>query len=259
MWDKENSYLNQSINPLSILPDGISVEDIEKILRQVVLVLEGAFAQFGIRFIDIKIEFGITSKGELVVADVIDNDSWRAKDSDWNELSKQLFRDNADMKLISDKYSLMARLVQNFRIPRQAFVLWRGSSSDDFPEVPDVAGVEKVEITLSGHKSPRKCMNELERILAEYPEGGVILAVVGMSNGLGPTIAARTSWPVITIPATVKTKPHDVWSSLEAPSNVPLLTVLNPKNAVLSALNILAQKNPAAYMIRQLEIEKLDY
>jgi phosphoribosylaminoimidazole carboxylase/phosphoribosylaminoimidazole-succinocarboxamide synthase len=257
LWDEESS-LGKKIKASSILPKGVRVEEIEKILKQVALVLEGAFSQIGIRFIDFKIEFGITTKGELVVADVIDNDSWRARDSNWDELSKQLFRDNAAKKLIKDKYSLVAKLVQSFKIPNQALVLWRGSPSDDFPEVPAIAGVKVVKITLSGHKSPQKCLVRLEQTLAEYPEGGVVIPIVGMSNGLGPTIAARTSWPVIAIPATAKSRPHDVWSSLESPSDVPLMTVLSPKNAILSALNILSQKNPAAYMTRQLVIEELD-
>ena len=42
------------------------------------------------------------------------------------------------------------------------------------------------------------------------------------------------------------------------PGNVPLCTVLSHKNAVLAALNILAQKNPVAYMKRQATIESLD-
>jgi len=85
-----------------------------------------------------------------------------------------------------------------------------------------------------------------------------IVPMVGMSNGLGPTLAARTSWPVIALPATAKVRPHDVWSSLECPSKVPLATVLSPKNAVLMALNVLAQKNPAVYMERQYALEGLD-
>ena len=256
----EKSKLNCPVFRGNILPvpEGVTVERIEEIARRVFLVLEGAWAQIGFRLVDFKIEFGIDKDGNLVVSDVIDNDSWRLRTSDWQELSKQLFRDNFDMSEIADKYALVAGLTRRFTIPRQAIVLWRGSPNDTPPDIPAVAGVGEVDIVGSGHKSPNACLVSLEEILADYPEGGVILAMVGMSNGLGPMLAARTSWPVIGVAITAETHPEDVWSSLRLPSQVPMLTVLSPKNAVLAALNILAQKNPVAYMHRQYAIEELD-
>ena len=69
-----------------------------------------------------------------------------------------------------------------------------------------------------------------------------------------------TSLPKYSLPITHKEEEHpeDVWSSLRMPSQVPMLTVLSPKNAVLAGLNILAQTNPIAYMYRQHAIEELD-
>lgn len=256
-WEPK-SELPVNIDPRLILPEGVTVEMLEERARKTFLVLEGAWARLDCRLIDFKIEFGIGSNGELLVADVIDNDSWRLRTSDWKELSKQLFRDNAEMGDIANKYALVASLVNRFTVSKQAIVLWRGSESDKFPEVPILVGVEKIEITISGHKSPANALCMLEEIQADFPEKGVIIAFVGMSNGLGPILAARTSWPVIVVPATAKERPHDVWSSLEVPSNVPLTTILSPKNAVLASLNILAQVNPVAYMHRQYAIEELD-
>jgi phosphoribosylaminoimidazole carboxylase / phosphoribosylaminoimidazole-succinocarboxamide synthase len=242
----------------SILPKGVEITDIEKITRQTFLVLEGAWETLGYRLVDFKIEFGIDKSGRLLVADVIDNDSWRLRTQHWEELSKQLFRDNAEMGLVANKYELVADLVVRLRIPRQSIVVWRGSVNDKSPEIPSVTGIDDLNIAVSGHKSPAKTLEVLEKIQANYPDKGVIIAIVGMSNGLGPILAARTSWPVIAVPATQDTRPHDVWSSLEVPSSVPLITVLSPKNAVLAALNILAQTNPIAYMHRQYAIEELD-
>jgi phosphoribosylaminoimidazole carboxylase PurE protein len=255
-WESKSRIL--SIEPESILPDGIKVEDIENITRQTFLVLEGAWANLGYRLVDFKIEFGLDKSGRLLVADVIDNDSWRLRTQTWEELSKQLFRDNADRGLIANKYELVANLTDRFRIPKQAIVLWRGSKKDDLPDVPNLTGINMVEIVLSGHKSTSKTLERLEEILADFPDKGVIISIVGKSNGLGPTLAARTSWPVISVPANQKARPHDTWSSLEMPTEVPLATVLLPENAVLNALNILAQTNPIAYMHRQYAIEKLD-
>lgn len=56
------------------------------------MTLEGAWNVLGFRLIDMKIEFGLDLNGNLLVSDVIDNDSWRLRDADWEELSKEAFR-----------------------------------------------------------------------------------------------------------------------------------------------------------------------
>jgi phosphoribosylcarboxyaminoimidazole (NCAIR) mutase len=98
----------------------------------------------------------------------------------------------------------------------------------------------------------------LEDILGNYPEGGVIVTKVGMSNGLGPMLAARTSWPVLSIPATLDKNPEDIWSNLRLPSSVPMAVICSEANALNFALNILAQKNPLLYQQIQRKIEELD-
>jgi len=255
-WEKDSNL--DSMLSGSILPEGITVQAIEELTRKTFLVLEAAWAKLSYRLVDFKIEFGAGPDGELLVADVIDNDSWRLRTTDWQELSKQLFRDNAEMELIAARYAMVADLVKQFRIPRQGIVFWSGSKNDPVPEPYNVAGIEERGVVQSGHKGTLLSLVNLESTLSFFPEGGVIVAIVGKSDGLGPILAAHTSWPVIAVALTQKERPHDVWSSLEMPSNVPLLTVLSPENAVLAALNILAQSNPAAYMHRQYAIEQLD-
>jgi len=56
-----------------------------------------------------------------------------------------------------------------------------------------------------------------------------------------------TTVPVITVPASVKEIPDDLWSSLRAPSSVQVMPVLEPGNAVLAALQILSARNPRLY------------
>ncbi len=231
---------------------------IEELTRKTFLLIEGAWNTLGYRLIDFKIEFGITAEGELVVADVIDNDSWRLRTDDWKELSKQNFRDGHPLSQVQENYLRVAQLVNEFRIPKQAIIFWRGSDKDDLEKFSDVPGIQYEDIVASGHKSSQKVIDKLEELHAKYPEGAVILAIVGMSNGLGPILSARTSWPVYSYCNSAKSNPEDVWSGLRMPSDVPHTIFLNIKNAYLAALDIFAMKNPVAYMMRQYAIEKLD-
>ena len=77
-----------------------------------------------------------------------------------------------------------------------------------------------------------------------------MIAFIGRSNGAGPVLSAQSTIPVITVPASAKDFPEDVWSSLRAPSKVPVMTVLEPANAVLAALQILSARNPRVYAQR---------
>jgi len=261
-WE-EDASLGREVEANKALSDDPQelIKKADEIIRMVFLTLEGAWNALGFRIIDMKIELGVDKAGNLLVSDVIDNDSWRLRDSDWEELSKEAFRQGEEIGEVEKKYGYVASLAKNFRIPKQALVIWRGSDGDTFPEISlfeNTKGVTVEEVTLSGHKSTQRCLKTLEEILSKYPDGGVIIAKVGRSNGLGPIIAARTSWPVIAIPATMDSFSDDVWSSIRMPSKVPLATVWPESNAILLASEILAQKNPILYQKRQIMIEKQD-
>ena len=60
---------------------------------------------------------------------------------------------------------------------------------------------------------------------------------------------------MITIPAGYDKFHEDVWSSLRAPSKVPVMTVCNTANAVQAALNILSLRNPFLHAALRGEIE----
>lgn len=253
----EKANLGITVEATKVLK-GQSIEEMDKLLRKTFLALEGLFQVLGYRFADFKIEFGITSDSRLVVSDVIDADSWRLLSWDWKSFSKQAFRDGENMGEIEKKYGIIARMAEFFRLPRQALIIWKGSDKDNFDIPKDIKRFLKVEeVILSGHKGTHSTLMRLEEIMRNYPDGGVIIAKVGRSNGLGPVISAHTAWPVIACPADPKAD-RDIWSSLNMPSNMGMTTCLYDGNAILAALNILAPKNPAIYMMRQLELEKLD-
>ena len=59
-------------------------------------ILEKAWKKFDVDLIDMKIEVGINQNKEIVIADVIDNDSWRIwpNGDPKKQLDKQSFRDS---------------------------------------------------------------------------------------------------------------------------------------------------------------------
>ena len=94
--------------------------------REVFLVLEAAFNTLKCRFIDMKIEFGINKKGELVISDVIDNDSWRLRTLNWQRLSKETFRQNESFGNVVEKYAIVTDLVQCWEISNRLLIFWKG-------------------------------------------------------------------------------------------------------------------------------------
>ena len=217
------------------------------------LILEKAWQLLGRKLVDFKVEFGVDSQIRLLVADVIDNDSWRLVE-DGQYIDKQVYRDGGDLNTVTEKYRQVTELTSRFHVPRQQVILWRGSDTDDWIPFDDAlreygfvdseANVKRV--TCSGHKKPAEVCDQIAKLVQEIPDS-VVIAYVGRSNGLGAILAAQTTVPVISVPSTSKDFPDDVWSSLRLPSSVPAATILDPKNAVLYALQILAMRNPRLY------------
>ena len=89
----------------------------EKLMLPTFTILEQAWQQFDVSLIDLKIEIGYNKKTkELLVADVIDNDSWRL----WphgdpkQQLDKQAFRDGAELSEVQRKYKIVTEYIKKF-------------------------------------------------------------------------------------------------------------------------------------------------
>ena len=167
---------------------------------------------------------------------------------------------------IRDRYRRVAAVTDHFRLPVQQVIIWRGSDKDDVTSLvkaldhlsggsAECPHLKITTATCSIHKEPIRGLNELHRLVQEVPDT-VVIALIGRSNGAGPTLSASTTVPVITVPASFKEFPEDVWSSLRTPSNVPVVTVLEPANAAMAAIEILALRNPLFFMLLREQLEE---
>jgi len=95
----------------------------------------------------------------------------------------------------------------------------------------------------SAHKSPLKVLSVLNRFEAEKKShGGVVvyITIAGRSNALSGFVAANTSFPTLACPP-FKDKLDmmvNINSTLQMPSDVPALTVLEPSNCALAVKRI---------------------
>lgn len=92
------------------------VSSVQEVAKQVFRILKGVWARIDVKLVDLKIEFGRTRGGSLVVGDVIDNDSWRL----WpggkkrRQLDKQIYREGGDLEEVLSNYRLVAEMTEKF-------------------------------------------------------------------------------------------------------------------------------------------------
>jgi phosphoribosylaminoimidazole carboxylase PurE protein len=124
-----------------------------------------------------------------------------------------------------------------------------GSESDKefaskLTKILDEWGVSYEMHVASAHKVPEKVLEIVNKYNAKS-DAICYLTIAGRSNGLSGVVAASSVHPVIACPP-FKTKEDmmiNVNSSLQMPSNTPVLTVLDPQNAAMAVMRILANSD----------------
>ncbi|XP_069378487.1 bifunctional phosphoribosylaminoimidazole carboxylase/phosphoribosylaminoimidazole succinocarboxamide synthetase isoform X2 [Paralichthys olivaceus] len=221
-------------------------------------ILEKAWATQNCTLVDMKIEFGVNVKTqEVVLADVIDNDSWRlwpAGDRS-QQKDKQVYRDLKEvtpeaMQMVKRNFEWVSERVKLLLEPQASgrVVVLMGSTSDlahceKIKKACSSYGIICILRVTSAHKGP----DETLCIKAEYEGDGVptvFVAVAGRSNGLGPVMSGNTAYPVINCPPlTPDWGAQDVWSSLRMPSGLGCSTILSPESAAQFAAQIFGLTN----------------
>ncbi len=111
---------DESQEPLMRMPATLSPLEVEEIKFNLIVptfeVLEQAWKEQGITLVDMKIEVGRRSDNQIVVADVIDNDSWRIwpKGNPREQLDKQSFREGEDSYNVINKYRTVTECTRKF-------------------------------------------------------------------------------------------------------------------------------------------------
>lgn len=103
----------------------------------------------------------------------------------------------------------------------------------------DSYGIEHLRHVASAHKEPRKVLE----IVDSYREKPVVyITIAGRSNALSGFVAANSEKPVIACPpfADKVDMLVNIHSTLQMPSNTPVMTVIDPGNAALAAHRIIA-------------------
>ncbi|KAM6429780.1 bifunctional phosphoribosylaminoimidazole carboxylase/phosphoribosylaminoimidazole succinocarboxamide synthetase [Rhynochetos jubatus] len=221
-------------------------------------ILEKAWQPQNCTLVDLKIEFGVNIlTKEIVLADVIDNDSWRlwpAGDRS-QQKDKQSYRDlkevtpealqmvKRNFEWVAERVELLLKTKSQGRV-----VVLMGSSSDlshceKIKKACATFGIPCELRVTSAHKGP----DETLRIKAEYEGDGiptVFVAVAGRSNGLGPVMSGNTAYPVVNCPPlSADWGTQDVWSSLRLPSGLGCPTTLSPEGAAQFAAQIFGLNN----------------
>lgn len=233
------------------------IEEMYKILKEVFIVLEHAWASHDIQLVDLKIEFGFDTKDNLMVADVIDNDSWRLWPGGKKEamLDKQVYRNlisasKNDLEAIARKYQSVAELTSDFvktDVGTVAIIMGSAGDKEWCSEIAkhlgEFDGVKVQLIVASAHKTPDYVSNWVRKLDSTNPHL-VYIAVAGRSNALGSYLDFATPNPVINCPPySDKFAGADIYSSLRLPSGSGALTVIEPEAAAIAAAKIFAENN----------------
>jgi phosphoribosylaminoimidazole carboxylase/phosphoribosylaminoimidazole-succinocarboxamide synthase len=175
-------------------------------------ILSHAWRRRDVLLVDLKIEFGRLTGGEnqgqLVIADVIDNDSWRIWPQGREELmlDKQIYRnlqtvDETALDRVKQAYERVAELVGTFPVMRPGMAAVIADSAAQVERANEAVkalgqlGLPTVRHVASPSATPGYVLQLVQQLEASFAR--LILVAVGENDLLRSMLDATSSAPVL--------------------------------------------------------------
>ena len=210
---KDDANHDPLIEPDDIVHRGIAspqeIGAMSEIARITFEILAHAWRRRETLLVDLKVEFGRIQSGEgrgsLVIADVIDNDSWRIWPQGREDLmlDKQMYRNLETvtpeaLEQLRANYELVAELVGQFPMLRPGMVALVADGSDSLGILDPVAralqsfGLQTLRRVVSTHVVPGYVLQAVQQLDATFAR----LVYIASGPQLAAMLSAATPTPV---------------------------------------------------------------
>jgi phosphoribosylaminoimidazole-succinocarboxamide synthase len=213
---KDDAQHDPMISPDQIVAQSIATPQeigaMSELARLTFDILSHAWRKRDVLLVDLKIEFGRLAGGEnqgqLVIADVIDNDSWRIWPQGREDLmlDKQIYRnlenvDDAALERVKRAYERVADLVGTFPVMRPGMVAIVAESGTQVERTNEIVkalgqlGLPTVRHVASPVTTPGYVMQLVAQLEATFAR--LIVIAVGEDEVLRSMLDATSSAPVL--------------------------------------------------------------
>jgi hypothetical protein len=218
---KDDANHDPEIDPDGIVAGGIAtpqeIATMTELARITYEILAHAWRRHDALLVDLKIEFGrIASgegKGQLVIADVIDNDSWRVWPQGREDLmlDKQVYRNLAavtpdDLERVRANYEQVAEIVGTFPQMRPGMVALLADGPEHVALLDQLGrslgtfGLRSVRHVVSVARTPGYVLQLLAQLEASFAR--MVVVAVGPAGGALASLADHASAnPVVAVDA----------------------------------------------------------
>lgn len=213
---KDDANHDPQIMPDEIVSRGIATPAelgaMNELARLTFDILSHAWRRRDVLLVDLKVEFGrLTAgndKGQLVIADVIDNDSWRIwpQGREDRMLDKQLYRnlptvDDAALAMVKAAYEEVVELVGNFPVmrPGMAAIVADGPERNDALNAAAAAlqglGLPTIRHIASPARTPGYLLQLVQQLEATFAR--LFFVAISADDTLRGMLDAASSSPVL--------------------------------------------------------------